>query len=327
MRSASRSSGCAGRSTTTSRTPAPPAPARRRARGARERVRGGPRAHAAAAPRRTRPRARRPRPDAPRVPRRGAGPRRDARQPPRQRLQVGAVARHRRIHAGGRPRRHLGRRRRPGARPRDVGRGPAARRARRRGRPGLRVRPRDRARSRGALRRIDLARLPPSGFRLGPYELLSPLGAGGMGEVYKARDTRLERTVAVKVLPAHLSASDSPELRQRFEREATDDLAALPFEHLRALRRGEPGRHRVPRHGVPGGRDAGGPARAGTAAARADAAVRDPDRGRARQGAPAGDRPSGSEARQRHGHEVRNQAGGFRAGEAAVAEAAGRMQP
>jgi predicted Ser/Thr protein kinase len=56
------------------------------------------------------------------------------------------------------------------------------------------------------------------GSRLGPYEILAPLGAGGMGEVYKARDTRLERTVAIKVLPSHLSAS--PESRQRFEREA-----------------------------------------------------------------------------------------------------------
>ena len=57
-----------------------------------------------------------------------------------------------------------------------------------------------------------------AGTKLGPYEILSPLGAGGMGEVYKARDTRLERTVAVKVLSSGLASS--PEVRQRFEREA-----------------------------------------------------------------------------------------------------------
>jgi serine/threonine protein kinase len=57
-----------------------------------------------------------------------------------------------------------------------------------------------------------------SGHRLGPYEILSALGVGVMGEVYKTRDTRLERTVAIKVLPAVVSSS--AEVRQRFEREA-----------------------------------------------------------------------------------------------------------
>src|SRR5215510_13624014 len=71
-----------------------------------------------------------------------------------------------------------------------------------------------------------------AGARLGPYEILSPLGAGGMGEVYKARDTRLERTVAIKVLPADL-ASD-PDRRARFEREAKA-IAALDHPHICAL--------------------------------------------------------------------------------------------
>jgi eukaryotic-like serine/threonine-protein kinase len=58
----------------------------------------------------------------------------------------------------------------------------------------------------------------PNGKVLGPYEIVGPLGAGGMGEVYKARDTRLDRVVAIKVLPSHLS--DNADLRTRFEREA-----------------------------------------------------------------------------------------------------------
>jgi len=67
------------------------------------------------------------------------------------------------------------------------------------------------------------------GTTLGPYEILSPIGAGGMGEVYKARDTRLDRTVAIKVLPEHV-ASD-PDLKQRFEREAKT-ISSLNHPHI-----------------------------------------------------------------------------------------------
>jgi len=71
-----------------------------------------------------------------------------------------------------------------------------------------------------------------AGTRLGPYELVAPIGAGGMGEVYRARDTRLDRTVAVKVLPEHLSSS--AESRQRFEREAKT-ISQLSHPHICAL--------------------------------------------------------------------------------------------
>src|ERR1700680_1177875 len=68
--------------------------------------------------------------------------------------------------------------------------------------------------------------------KLGPYEVISPLGAGGMGEVYRARDTRLDRTVAVKILPAHLSSD--PTLRARFEQEAKA-ISSLNHPHICAL--------------------------------------------------------------------------------------------
>src|SRR5213083_2628587 len=71
-----------------------------------------------------------------------------------------------------------------------------------------------------------------SGTRLGPYEIQSALGAGGMGEVYRARDTRLDRTVAIKVLPSHVSGD--PALRERFEREART-VAALNHPHICTL--------------------------------------------------------------------------------------------
>jgi eukaryotic-like serine/threonine-protein kinase len=71
-----------------------------------------------------------------------------------------------------------------------------------------------------------------SGNRLGPHEILSGVGAGGMGEVYRARDTRLNRIVAIKVLPSHLA--DRSELRERFEREAKT-IASLNHPHICTL--------------------------------------------------------------------------------------------
>ena len=71
-----------------------------------------------------------------------------------------------------------------------------------------------------------------SGDKLGPYEILALLGSGGMGEVYKARDTRLERTVAIKVLPEHLAAD--PERRERLEREAKA-VSQLNHAHICTL--------------------------------------------------------------------------------------------
>src|SRR5215471_10804102 len=70
------------------------------------------------------------------------------------------------------------------------------------------------------------------GIRLGPYEILAPLGAGGMGEVYRAKDTRLERTVALKILPAELSNDQVG--KQRFEREAKT-ISSLNHPHICVL--------------------------------------------------------------------------------------------
>src|SRR4029077_21224660 len=68
-----------------------------------------------------------------------------------------------------------------------------------------------------------------AGTKLGPYEVVGPIGAGGMGEVYRARDTRLDRCVALKILPAHFSCS--PELKSRFEREART-LSSVSHPHI-----------------------------------------------------------------------------------------------
>src|SRR3990172_5444846 len=71
-----------------------------------------------------------------------------------------------------------------------------------------------------------------AGTKLGPYEIISVIGAGGMGEVYRAKDTRLDRVVAVKILPSHLSSNT--ELRQRFEREART-ISSLSHPNICAL--------------------------------------------------------------------------------------------
>ncbi len=70
------------------------------------------------------------------------------------------------------------------------------------------------------------------GTKLGPYEITTPLGAGGMGEVYRARDTRLDRSVAIKILPAQLS--NDPVRKQRFEREAKT-ISSLNHPHICVL--------------------------------------------------------------------------------------------
>ena len=70
------------------------------------------------------------------------------------------------------------------------------------------------------------------GTKLGPYEILSPIGAGGMGEVYQAKDTRLDRTVAIKVLPSELA--ESAERKARFEREARA-ISQLNHPHICTL--------------------------------------------------------------------------------------------
>src|ERR1700694_3516767 len=71
-----------------------------------------------------------------------------------------------------------------------------------------------------------------AGARLGPYEILSALGSGGMGEVYKATDTRLDRTVAIKILPPTLATD--PQFRDRFDREART-ISQLDHPHICAL--------------------------------------------------------------------------------------------
>ena len=151
------------------------------------------------------------------------------------------------------------------------------------------------------------------GTRLGPYEILAPIGAGGMGEVYRARDTRLARTVAVKVLPQHLSPS--PEARQRFEREAKT-ISQLSHPHICALYDvgSQDGIEYLVMELLDGETLADRLAKR-PSAARAGPALRDRDRRRARRRPPPRHRASGPEARQRDADEVGREVGGLRARE------------
>ena len=95
-----------------------------------------------------------------------------------------------------------------------------------------------------------------TGTRLGPYEIVTQVGAGGMGEVYSARDTRLDRVVAIKVLPLH--RSDQADARERFEREGRA-IAALNHPHICQLYDvGIAGADPLPGPGISAGRNPGG---------------------------------------------------------------------
>src|SRR5215468_5377645 len=122
-----------------------------------------------------------------------------------------------------------------------------------------------------------------TGRTLGPYRLESAIGAGGMGQVYRANDTRLHRTVAVKVLAASLA--DDPQFRARFDREAKA-IAALNHPNICTL------------HDV-GSADGVGSARARRPAVRSGTDHIDSDCGSAGSGTPTGDRASRSQARER----------------------------
>ena len=144
------------------------------------------------------------------------------------------------------------------------------------------------------------------GTRLGPYEVAGSLGAGGMGEVYKARDTRLDRVVAIKILPERLSSD--PAARARFEREARA-ISHLNDPHICTL-------HDVGREGDTDflvmeyleGQTLAAPDRERPAPDLRRRALRPRHRRRPRPRAPGGHRPPGSQARQHHARRRRHAA-------------------
>jgi hypothetical protein len=135
------------------------------------------------------------------------------------------------------------------------------------------------------------------GTRLGPYEIVALLGSGGMGEVYRARDTKLDREVAIKVLPEQFVAD--PERVARFQRE--DAGRAESSAHCADLwaggagGAGRAGCDRVHRHGAGGGCGPRAAARARADSTRRSVADRAPNRGGARGGPRGGHHPSRSE--------------------------------
>ena len=165
--------------------------------------------------------------------------------------------------------------------------------------------------------------MPLVGAHIGPYEVLAPLGVGGMGEVYRARDTTLNRDVALKVLPDAF-ALDADRVA-RFRREA-NVLASLNHPNVAAIYGfEEAGDVKRPRAGTGRRPDAGRPDRARPSPARGRAADRPPDRRRARSGARARHRAPGFEARQHQGPPGRRrQSARLRAGQGGRAWIGGR---
>ena len=154
----------------------------------------------------------------------------------------------------------------------------------------------------------DMALQP--GSTLGPYEVVSRLGAGGMGEVYRARDTRLDRSVAVKVLAPELA--DRRRLPRTLRTRGQGDLRAQPPAHLRAIRHRPRARHRLSGARITRRGDAGCASERGPLPLSQVLRFGIRDRGRARGGTPAGHRPSGPEAGKRDAHPGGHQASRFR---------------
>ena len=159
------------------------------------------------------------------------------------------------------------------------------------------------------------------GTRLGPYEITAPIGAGGMGEVYKAHDTRLDRHGRDQgaAVDARRRRARTSALRARGARHR----GPQPPPHLSPVRHRAPGRRRLPGHGVPRRRVAGRPPCAGPPAARAGPPIRHRDLRSADGGPRRGHRAPRPQARQRHHHEDRSEAARLRPGETAPRGAVG----